>query len=609
MKKISAFLALVSFAATMSAQYMIVGKDSISLADFKKDYAYGLENNGVEKTIKTTQDFLLIQQFAYSKKVDTTANFRENMWQNESELRKQFYFPKEVSEPILQDFVNSNKTEKQIQIFMLEKKDGDTKDYQKMYDEVKSGKLSMEDAIYKFTTNGAKPIYIKPGSIDNTLYAEVKNLPNGSYTKLVNNERYVAFAKVLGSRPSLGYMIFGTISYPKDANSETTKTKIYNELKAGKTFEEVAKIYGSNDHEKNNGGVVMGSPTLPDDVYAAFKNQKKGFYSQPIVIDDKYFVFNIYQLLPYTLDDTNRQFFFREMQNTLYAELLQDKLLTYVKASSGYKELPLAQNLKKSFSTLLAHPKDSDVLYQCQNIKTTVGDLKKMTSEHKDEIAKLTPQEWSEVFSDIQNENLLKAYSDDFPNQKEIKKQLLTNKRVLYSDYVFSKYLKEEIEKNPEWVTAHYNKNKSKYFWEKRAKGKVAIIADPKLIDEIKTQMSDAKNWEALKTKYYGKLNPENQVLVHFEEGEMAEDADVFTKYKTPFSKGVHVTKMEKRDLVINIEEILEPSQMTQEESKELIKEALTDEKLNEIIAQQKAKTKIIVQPEFLKDLEKNFKK
>ena len=158
MKKISAFLALVSFAATMSAQYMIVGKDSISLADFKKDYAYGLENNGVEKTIKTTQDFLLIQQFAYSKKVDTTSNFRENMWQNESELRKKFYFPKEVSEPILQDFVNSNKTEKQIQMFMLEKKDGDTKDYQKMYEEVKSGKLSMDDAIYKFTTNGAKSI-------------------------------------------------------------------------------------------------------------------------------------------------------------------------------------------------------------------------------------------------------------------------------------------------------------------------------------------------------------------------------------------------------------------------------------------------------------------
>ena len=48
---------------------------------------------------------------------------------------------------------------------------------------------------------------------------------------------------------------------------------------------------------------------------------------------------------------------------------------------------------------------------------------------------------------------------------------------------------------------------------------------------------------------------------------------------------------------------------MTQEEAKDKIEEALTEQKLAETIAQQKSKTKIVIQPSFQKDLEQNFKK
>ncbi|AZB21867.1 hypothetical protein EG338_07155 [Kaistella haifensis] len=179
----------------------------------------------------------------------------------------------------------------------------------------------------------------------------------------------------------------------------------------------------------------------------------------------------------------------------------------------------------------------------------------------------------------------------------------------MFSDYIFSKYLNEEIAKHPEWLTEYYNKNKAKYFWGNRAEGRVAIIADEKLNSEIQKEIKNPKNWENLKAKYYGKLNDKKQILVHFEKGEMSEDADVFTKYKVPFKTGVHQTKMEERSLVIAIDQILPPTQMTQEEAKELLKDAVTEVKLSEIIAQQKANTNIVIQPEFMKDLEKNFKK
>ena len=609
MKKLFAIVLMVGLANTISAQYMIIGKDSISLSDFKTEYQYGLQNSGVEKTIKTTQEFILFQQFAEQKKADTTLAFREKMSEKENELRSKFFYPKQVIDPVLNDYMKDSQTEKEIQVFMVQKAEGDTNNYTQIYNDVKSGKITMEDAITKYTKGSAKSIYVKPGSIDTNMYAELKSLPNNAYTSLADTSTNFAFTKVLNSRPSLGYMIFGTISYPKDDNAEGIKTKIYADLKAGKTFQEVAKLYGANDHEKNNGGVVMGSPTLPNEIYELFKGKKAGYYTpEPILFGENYFVFNIYNVEPYTLTEQNREFFLRDMNSGLYGEKLQDKMIAYLKADAAYKEFPTFQNVKKSYQ-IFNQTADDAVLYQYKNHKTTVGDLKKIIGDKKAEAEKLTPAFWGDAISGVNRQDLVSFYNAEFTNQKDIKKELNQFKKGLFSDYIYSQYLTQELAKHPEWLTAHYNKNKSKYMWENRADGRVAIIADEKLNKEIEKSIKDPKDWEALKTKYYGKLNDKKQVLVHFEKGEMSEDADVFTKYKVPFKTGVHQTKMEERSLVIAIDKILPPTQMTQAEAADLLRDAVTEEKLQEIIAQQKAQTKIIIQPEFLKDLEKNFKK
>ena len=609
MKKLFAIVLMVGLANTISAQYMIIGKDSISLSDFKTEYQYGLQNSGVEKTIKSTQEFILFQQFAEQKKADTTLAFREKMSEKENELRSKFFYPKQVIDPVLNDYMKDSQTEKEIQVFMVQKAEGDTNNYMQIYNDVKSGKITMEDAITKYTKGSAKSIYVKPGSIDTNMYAELKSLPNNAYTSLADTSTNFAFTKVLNSRPSLGYMIFGTISYPKDGNAEGIKSKIYADLKAGKTFQEVAKLYGANDHEKNNGGVVMGSPTLPNEIYELFKGKKAGYYTpEPILFGENYFVFNIYNVEPYTLTEQNREFFLRDMNSGLYGEKLQDKMIAYLKADTGYKEFPAFQNVKKSYQ-IFNQTADDAVLYQYKNHKTTVGDLKKIIGDKKAEAEKLTPAFWSDAISGVNRQDLVSFYNAEFTNQKDIKKELNQFKKGLFSDYIYSQYLTQELAKHPEWLTAHYNKNKSKYMWENRADGRVAIIADEKLNKEIEKSIKDPKDWEALKTKYYGKLNDKKQVLVHFEKGEMSEDADVFTKYKVPFKTGVHQTKMEERSLVIAIDKILPPTQMTQAEAADLLRDAVTEEKLQEIIAQQKAQTKIVIQPEFLKDLEKNFKK
>lgn len=608
MRKTLSTIALLGI-AMLQAQYMAIGKDSISLADFKKEYQYGLQHNGIAKTLRATKDFILLQQFAADKKADTIASFREKMMEKEADLREQHFYPKAVVDPVLNDFMKDNLTEKEVQIFLVQKTEGDKNNYLQIYNEVKNGKLTMEEALSKYTKNSAKPLFIKPGSIDSNLYQELKSLAPNSYTKLIDKPGYVAFAKVLSSRPSLGYIVFGTISYPNDANAETTKNKIYTDLKAGKPFQEIAKTYGANEHEKENGGIVMGSPTLPAEVYALFKGQKKDYYTpEPILFGDSYFVFHIYNIEPYILTEANRDFFLRELSASLYNENLQDKMLAYVKSDPTYKEYPEFQQAKKSYQNFEA-AKGATMLYQYRNRKITANDIRQLIGDKKTEASKLSPALWDEALTGLQTKHLMSFYSEDFTNQPQIRKELNEFKKVLFSDYVFSKYLNEEIAKHPEWLSEQYQNNKSKYQWGKRAQGRVAIIADDKLAGNIKKEMKSPKNWEALSAKYYGKMNEQKQILVHFEQGEMSEDADIFTKYKVPFAPGVHQTKMEQRTLLIAIDNMLPPTQMTEKEAATMLKDAVTEQKLREIIAQQEAKTSIVIEPQFMADLEKNFKK
>lgn len=609
MKKISSLL-LLAAANLAFSQYMIVGKDSVSLQDFKKDNLYGLQNAGIEKTLKNTQDFLLLQQLAAEKKADTMMAFQQKVGQKLGQLREEKFFPPQMMDVVVQDYVNANKTERNLLIFTVEKTADDKTDYQKVYNDVVSGKLSMENAIKTYVKKDVQPFYLKPGVMPTEVYDEVMKLQPGQYSKLYNMTGAATFIKVVSTRPSLGYLVFGTLSYPKDANSETRKNEILAAFKEGKKFHEVAKLYGSNDNEKNNGGAVMGSPTLPDDVYNALKTKKAGEHTtEPILIADNYFFFNMYQLTPYELNEKTKSLFKREMMESTYRQKLEELLAESLKKSGSYKENPNFSTIKKSYAALNSFKDDRALLYQYNKHSLTIGDLKKQLAEQYKDLDKISAKDWADLMDMRRDMFVISSYSKDFEFIPEIKKELDSQRRMGYSEYIFTEYLKKEIEKNPQWITDYYNKNKSKYMWEERAQARVAIIADDKLTTEVKKLIKDEKNWEILKKKYDGQLNSKNQVLVHFEEGKMSNTAEVFVKNNVPFAKGVHTTKLGDRTVVIAVDALIPQTQMTEKEAYDMLFDAVSDEFLQQTIAQQRAKTKIVVEPAFIKDLEANFKK
>ena len=597
------FLAFLSY----KSQYLIIGKDSVSVQKFREENKYGLETAGINSTIKTYTDFKLLQQFAIDKKADTLSYFKAKMAEKNQQLREESFYPKPILQSALNEYLSANLVENKIQVFYVQKTENDTNDYKKIYDEVKNGTLKIEDAILKYSKLKAEPFFVKAGTVDIELEKELQSLQSGNYTKLINTPTLAAFAKLVERRPSLGYVIFGTISYPK-SDAEKMKTQIFEALKSGKKFEEVAKLYGSTDTEKNNAGIVMGSPVLPDEVYAAFKGKKEGEYTEPVLLGDKYFVFNIYSLIPYQNSEKHNKMFVKEMMSSQYSDVAYDKLVNSIVKSSKYKETPDFEKVKKSYQDFLNFKNDKAVLYQFGKTNFTFESLKKVIAENFKNADKLPADQWKYFVESKRNSDVFAAYSKDFSELPEIKSEMNKLKQNLLADYIFSYYIENELKK-PEILDEYYQKHKDKYVLESRADGRVAILTDLSVEKDITKEIENPKNWENLNKKYYGKLDGTQQLQVHFEEGEMSENADVFKIYKVPFQKGVHKVKMDKRLLIIAIDEILPPSQMSRQDAEQQLKTEVTEEILTKTIQEQRNKTKITLEPAFMADLEKNFKK
>ena len=597
------FLAFLSY----KSQYLIIGKDSVSVQKFREENKYGLETAGINSSIKTYTDFKLLQQFAIDKKADTLSYFKAKMAEKNQQLREESFYPKPILQSALNEYLSANLVENKIQVFYVQKTENDTNDYKKIYEEVKNGTLKIEDAILKYSKLKAEPFFVKAGTVDIELEKELQSLQSGNYTKLINTPTLAAFAKLVERRPSLGYVIFGTISYPK-SDAEKMKTQIFEALKSGKKFEEVAKLYGSTDTEKNNAGIVMGSPVLPDEVYAAFKGKKEGEYTEPVLLGDKYFVFNIYSLIPYQNSEKHNKMFVKEMMSSQYSDVAYDKLVNSIVKSSKYKETPDFEKVKKSYQDFLNFKNDKAVLYQFGKTNFTFESLKKVIAENFKNADKLPADQWKYFVESKRNSDVFAAYSKDFSELPEIKSEMNKLKQNLLADYIFSYYIENELKK-PEILDEYYQKHKDKYVLESRADGRVAILTDLSVEKDITKEIENPKNWENLNKKYYGKLDGTQQLQVHFEEGEMSENADVFKIYKVPFQKGVHKVKMDKRLLIIAIDEILPPSQMSRQDAEQQLKTEVTEEILTKTIQEQRNKTKITLEPAFMADLEKNFKK
>jgi len=592
------------------AQNIIVNNDTISINQFVKEYETGLKTQGIQRTINSHISFRLIQDFSKSMRVDTTTNFKNQLISRLNELKKEGYFPKNLKEKYLEDYILTNQKERQIQIFLADK--SKKKDYGKVYDDVRQGKISMQHAVENETGKNIeiKPIFIKAGTLEYELEKNITKLRVGEYTELIETPKNIMFIKLLSERPSLGYIIFGTLSYANADNSEILREEIYKQLSSGKSFQEVASMFGTGDNEKNNGGLVLGSPTLPDEVYHQIKDLKEGQYTKiPVLVNDNWVIFNVYSKIKYELTPENTDFFFNDMIESEYGTAFYAEFIESLKKSTKYKEYIVFDRIKKSYTEFKKLSNFSELICSYGKEHINVGEFKNQVEKLIENINDITNDEWKNLVEIVANNFLINAYTKDFENSFEVKKSLKDTEKNLYSNYFYVEYLKKIISDNPQWLTEYYNSHKDKFRTDALARGRIIILSNESDVKKIAKTMKNIKNWEKLKTEYKEKKNDNGETLVTINEGEMPESAEIFTKYGIPFKKGVFTAKIGGKTLIMANDEIIPSEILSEEEARKegLLENLVETDMIEKIISDLKEKAKIIIDTEFVPILNKEY--
>ena len=155
----------------------------------------------------------------------------------------------------------------------------------------------------------------------------------------------------------------------------------------------------------------------------------------------------------------------------------------------------------------------------------------------------------------------------------------------------------------------YFEAHKDQFRLESAAVARVVILYDVHSKKEIMGLMEDPKNWEILQQKYREKTNNNNQLMARFESGEMSSKAEVFTRYGVPLKKGLHEVKIQNQLLFIAIDQLLPERPMTREEAAGALKNLVTEALIQKAVEEQRNKTKIVIEPLFLKTLNQYFKK
>lgn len=155
------------------------------------------------------------------------------------------------------------------------------------------------------------------------------------------------------------------------------------------------------------------------------------------------------------------------MLSTSYGEELTSKLVDWLKTQDKFVETPDFVELKKSYQAYLNPKNPKAVLFSYGAKKVTHEDLKKAIDAQYKNLEQMPTSQWSDLLDYQAKQFMIGVYSSNFENLPEIKPELDELKKNLYSEYIFSEYLKNEVKNNPKLYTDYYNENKAKFIWEK----------------------------------------------------------------------------------------------------------------------------------------------
>lgn len=361
--------------------------------------------------------------------------------------------------------------------------------------------------------------------------------------------------------------------------SYTKISEIYNKLKAGDKFEDMALQFSDDKASAKKGGELpwFGTNKMPVEFEeAAFTLSKKGDFSAPIKTQ---YGWHIIKLL-----DKKEVASFDEMKNDLKAKVSKDSrsqvgrssLIAKIKTEYAFKEnLKARDELYKAIDSTLFDGRWDIV--KAGEAKKVIFNFNDKTYTQKDFANYIASHQSKRSKSDIKMafDNLYKQFVDEsaiayeesrldikYPEFKALMQEYrdgillfeLTDKKV------WSKATKDTL-----GAKAYYEKYKNNYLWDERAEASIYTCSDEKIAKQVRALLKLNKTEKEIMTEVNktSQLNLQIEMRV-FNKGEN----EYLDKNWNPGISADIVSVKDKKIVIVSVSKLLKPEPKSYVDSK-----------------------------------------
>lgn len=523
--------------STTDATLMTIGGTKITVAEFENVY-HKNNNKEVTNDNKSLNDYVdLFVNFKLKVKeaeemgLDTAKSFKDELGGYRKQLAQPYLTDKDVNEKLLKETYDRLQEDIHASHILVKANENalpkDTLEAYNKIMKIRTRILKGED----FNKVAAeKGISDDPSAKDNggdlgyfTALQMVYPFETAAYSTKVGEismpirTRYgYHIIKVTDRRKAQGevlvahIMVKTTPNMTKEdsLNAYTKVTEIYNKLKAGSKYEELATQFSDDKASAKKGGELpwFGTGKMPVEFEkASFAIANKGDYMEPI--KTKY-GWHIVKLI-----DKRGLASFDDMKNELKGKVTKDSrsqagrtsLIAKVKAENKFKEnLKARDEFYKVMDTTLfdgrwevskAVALKKPLFNIAEKVFTQI-DFANYIASHQSKRAKTDPkmvvnqlysQFVDESVIDYEESRLDQKYSDFKSLMLEYRDGILLFE--LTDEKVWSKAVKDSVGSK-----AFYEKNKTNYMWDERADASVYTCSDEKIAKQVRGLMKKKKS-------------------------------------------------------------------------------------------------------------------
>ncbi len=391
------------------------------------------------------------------------------------------------------------------------------------------GEITKKTAPAKWKDLGYITTFSVPYEIESMVYS----LPAGGVSKVYRTKSALHIFKNAEERKSAGKWKVAQILFaiPPDASGEGRKEmekladSVYELLKAGADFAEMAKKYSNDKLTYLNGGEMpefgTGKFELPFET-AVFSLQKDGDISKPVFTGYGFHIVKRLEQHPVPANKTDEVFI-----NNLKQQLLLDgriniarvNFLKTIKARTGFKKNPAVKDdqlFRYADSVTVnkevgKYPINKTIIYSFTKSKVIGSDWLNFVKDYKLN---------TDVYKGEDNKALLEKYISTIVIEYYRKHLEEFNEEFKYQMQEFKEgnMLFEIMERNV-WSKAandsvglkkFYDANKSKYHWKESATVNLFNCNSLKTANEAAGALKDGKSWKQLAEESDGRIQSDS---------------------------------------------------------------------------------------------------